>query len=128
MLTKGSEAYSGHRVTAEWLFPPNWIENELHASRTRTFVVPIRGDSMEPTYRPGDRVLVDRSQNTLTEDTVYLISDGESHPRVKRLVEVMFSKPRQVHVVSDNPAIDNQTVALSDLTIIGRVVGVASRR
>lgn len=127
-LQLGGESYSGHKITGEWLFPEEWLRAEINASASKTMVMPIKGDSMEPTYRPGDRVLVDLSQKTITEDTVYVISDGQSAPRIKRLVEVMFSKPRRVKIVSDNVAIGDQEVDLEDLTIIGRVVGVVSRR
>lgn len=127
-LQLGGEAYSGHKIIGEWLFPEEYLRSEINASATKTMVMPVKGDSMEPTYRPGDRVLVDLSQRTITEDTVYVISDGHSAPRIKRLVEVMFSKPRRVKIVSDNVAIDDQEVDLEALTIIGRVVGVVARR
>lgn len=127
-LPLGGEAYSGHAIVDEWLFPETWLRQEINASVSKTIVMPIIGDSMEPSYRPGDRVLVDRTQNRLLSDSVYVISDGESAPKIKRLVEVMFSKPRMVNIVSDNPAIADQSVPAADLTILGRVVGVVSRR
>jgi phage repressor protein C with HTH and peptisase S24 domain len=127
-LDLGGESYSGHKIIGEWLFPEEFLRSEIQTSVSKTLVMPVRGDSMEPTYRPGDRVLVDLSQRTLTEDTVYVISDGESPPQIKRLQRVMFSKPVQVEIISDNPANSRQTVELAMLKILGRVVGVVSRR
>lgn len=127
-LDLGGESYSGHKIIGEWLFPEEFLRSEIQTSVSKTLVMPVRGDSMEPTYRPGDRVLVDLTQRTLTEDTVYVISDGESPPQIKRLQRVMFSKPTRVEIISDNPANSRQIVELDQLKILGRVVGVVSRR
>lgn len=127
-LPLGGEAYSGHRIIGEWLFPESYLRSEIHASASKTLVMPVVGDSMIPTYQPGDRVLVDTTQNSHSSDTVYVISDGESPPQIKRLQRVLFSKPTEVRIISDNPANENVTVALADVRIIGRVVGVVSRR
>lgn len=127
-LDLGGAAYSGHKVVEEWLFPEDYLRSEIQTAVSKTLVMPVRGDSMEPTYRPGDRVLVDCTQRTLTEDTVYVISDGESPPQIKRLQRVMFSQPTQVEIISDNPANSRQTVELARVRIVGRVVGVVSKR
>ncbi len=119
---------SGHRVVAEWLFPPEFLRSEAKASKNDTIVMEIIGDSMVPTYQPGDRVLVDLSQQTLVSDTVYAISDGMSGPQIKRLQRVPFSDPPQVIIISDNPALQSFQVELERLTIIGRICAVVARR
>lgn len=124
----GKETYCGHAVIGEWVMPDTYVANELHASRKTTHIMAVIGDSMEPTYRPGDRVLVDTGQNQIVDDTVFVISDGVSSPKIKRLVEVFLSDPRQVDIVSDNARIAPQRVNLEEITIVGRVVGVVSRR
>lgn len=127
-LPVGQESYSGHRVVDEWLLPESYFDRVLDARSGNTLVLPVVGDSMTPTYNPGDRVLVDLSQNHLTTDTVYVISDGYSPPQIKRLQRVLFSQPPEVQVLSDNQAHAPQSVALNELRIIGRVVGAISKR
>jgi len=127
-LPVGEESYSGHKVVAEWLLPEHYFDRVLEARSGDTLVMPVVGDSMHPTYNPGDRILVDLGQNMLTMDTVYVISDGYSPPQIKRLQRVLFSQPPEVDVISDNPAHANQRVSLQALHIIGRVVGAFTKR
>lgn len=119
---------SGHRIVAEWLLPQSFLRDEIKASIGHTVVLEVIGDSMQPTYMPGDRVLVDLSQNALTSDTVYAISDGFSEPQIKRLQRVPFSNPAQVRIISDNPMLETFTAELSQLTVIGRVCGHIARK
>ncbi len=124
----GAESISGHPVVAEWLIPLQYLRNEAKASPNHTLVMEVIGDSMQSTYMPGDRVLVDLSQNTMTTDTVYAISDGQSEPQIKRLQRIPFSDPVEVRIISDNPNLERFTVELDRLTIIGRVVGHIARK
>lgn len=119
---------SGHQVVAEWLIPDAYLRNEARASPSHTLIMEVVGDSMFPTYSPGDRVLVDLSQNRLVADTVYAISDGYSEPQIKRLQRIPFSDPVQVDIVSDNEHLRTITVELDRLTIIGRICGHIARK
>lgn len=127
-LSVGDERLSGHKVVAEWLVPENYLIHEAKANGQSTIVMEVVGDSMHPTYMPGDRVLIDLNQTKLVADTVYAISDGYGEPQIKRLQRVPFSKPPQVRIISDNPSLETFTVELAWLTIIGRVCGHIARR
>lgn len=124
----GDGAISAHPIIAEWVFPETFLRNDLKVGARSIIIEEIVGDSMTPTYMPGDKVIVDLSQNTLASDTVYAISDGQSEPQIKRLQRVPFSNPAQVIIISDNPNLERFTVPLADVRIIGRVAGVVSRR
>nr|WP_170132330.1 S24 family peptidase [Hoeflea marina] len=129
MLTIGSNGgTSGHRVVAEWLLPESFLVGEMKASASTTIVMEVVGDSMVPSYQPGDRVLVDLAQTRMVADTVYAISDGFSEPQIKRLQRIPFSDPPRVSIISDNPALANFDVDLEKLHIIGRICGVIARR
>jgi SOS-response transcriptional repressor LexA len=114
---------SGHHVVAEWFIPDTYLRNEARASPAHTLIMEVVGDSMFPTYSPGDRVIVDLSQDKLIADTVYAISDGFSEPQIKRLQRVPFTEPTEIRIISDNPNLETFTVELSRLTIIGRICG-----
>lgn len=122
------EVVSGHKVIAEWNFPEAFLREEVKASPGNAIVLEVVGDSMQPTYMPGDRVIIDLSQNAFSADTVYAISDGYSEPQIKRLQRIPFSNPAQVRIISDNPALETFTVDLSKLTIIGRICGHLARK
>ena len=127
-LPIGQERYVGHAVVAEWLIPEDYLRNEAKASPRQTLVMEVIGDSMQPTYMPGDRVLIDLAQNTMSTDTVYAISDGATEPQIKRLQRVPFSEPPKVIIISDNPNLERFTVDLNRLSIIGRVCGHIARK
>ena len=127
-LPVGSGNVAGHKIVAEWLIPTGYLRNEAKASPNHTIIMEVVGDSMQPTYMPGDRVIVDLSQNQMTTDTVYAISDGYTEPQIKRLQRVPFSRPSEVKIISDNPALETFTVELDRLTIIGRICGHIARK
>lgn len=85
-------------------------------------IVPVQGDSMVPTLQPGDLLLVDEAQREPLADAIHVLRlDGAL--LVKRL---RAEGPRMV-VTSDNPACPPVIAALSDVSILGRVVGISRR-
>lgn len=127
-LRVGDDNYSGHRVVAEWILSETFLRHEAKASRQDTVIMEIIGNSMSPTYGPGDRVLVDQAQTRLVADTVYAISDGYGEPQIKRLQRIPFSDPVMVKIISDNQSLSSFDVELERLTIIGRVCGHIARK
>ena len=80
------------------------------------------GDSMEPTLRHGDRVLVDINERYLTRiNGVYWIDHFGLHG-LKRL---RASARDKVMVMSDNPLVPDFEVDAADLRIEGRVIWFA---
>jgi len=105
----------------------DWLEREAGAPAEQLVVVYVDGDSMEPTLRHGDLVLVDRSAQELRQDGIYvLMLDG--HMTIKRLQRVAG---RRVRVTSSNPAYEPFEVDDAwddaDHWIVGRVVWAGRR-
>ncbi len=128
-------AAAGHGAVVEreqiidWLaFRKDWLWRELHAAATDLYLIEVDGESMEPTLRPGDVILVDRrSAQLVPRDGVYVMRmDGTL--LVKRLQRL---PGRQVRVTSDNPAYQPFALSLEqpgdDLAIVGRVVWTGRR-
>lgn len=88
----------------------------------------VIGDSMQPTYMPGDRVVVDLAQNSVTTDTVYAISHDDEPPQIKGLQKIPFSVPRPVDLISDKTLLKTFMVELDELTIIGRICSQIARK
>lgn len=74
----------------------------------------VRGDSMEPTLRPGDIVVCDLGG--WRGDGLYVLRDNESAyvKRVRRIREGL-------EVMSDNPAYASWSCPLEELVVVGRV-------
>ncbi len=85
-------------------------------------VIEVEGDSMEPTLRDADEILVDRAPRPL-----------RSGLHVIRLDDVLLVKRLEpgpagtVHVISDNPAYPRMERAGTDVAVLGRVVWKGGR-
>lgn len=113
-------------VSATWRFPQSFLHSELRARENDVDMIPVDGDSMIPTLLPGDRVMIQRSARAPSPDGIFAISDGIGIS-VKRLQIVRGSDPLQVRILSDNPMHIAETIAASDLNVIGRVIMKVTR-
>lgn len=127
VLPIGGGTVSAHEVVEEWPLPETWLR-EVVENPGETIILPIRGDSMVPNYMPGDRVVVDLSQDTLLVDGVYLLSYDMGPPQIKRLQRVPLTMPSKVTIISDNPSYKDHEAELDLLRIHGRVCAYVGRR
>jgi len=85
-------------------------------------VIEVEGDSMDPTLRDGDEILVDRSARPM-----------RSGLHVIRLDDVLLVKRLEpgpagtLRIISDNPAYPSMERARTDVAVIGRVVWKGGR-
>ncbi|OYW48080.1 MAG: transcriptional regulator [Novosphingobium sp. 12-62-10] len=85
-------------------------------------VIEVEGDSMEPTLRDGDEILVDRTPRPMRTGI-----------HVIRLDDVLLVKRLEpgpagtLRVISDNPAYPRMERAMQDVEIVGRVVWKGGR-
>jgi phage repressor protein C with HTH and peptisase S24 domain len=101
-------------------FQASWLRRRgVNPSFARAMTV--RGDSMEPTIRSGDVLLIDTSKNTVEDNGIYVVfSNG--YVLVKRI------HPRRdgsIMLISDNqayPAEDVPAQEASDFRVAGRVM------
>lgn len=110
------------------IFKKEWIHNELHNSPGNLYLINIEGESMEPSLRPGDVVLVDHSDNTAKCDGIYVLRMGDAL-LVKRLQRLPGDI---IRASSDNPAYEPFNIDLKkdghEISIIGRVVWSGRRQ
>ena len=85
-------------------------------------VIAVEGDSMDPTLRDGDEILVDRTPRALRAG-IYVIRMDDVL-LVKRLEP---GRVGQVNIISDNPAYGRRERSLADVEVIGRVVWKGGR-
>lgn len=117
----GAAALMEHQ-TGVIKFDRAWLYNTWHLNPNDLFTMPTMGESMEPTIRAGEYLLVSRSEDYLKPgDGIYIVRlDG--HILVKRLQPLPGGK---LMVSSDNPAYKPFEVELDDgidFAILGKVV------
>ena len=102
------------KFRADWLSKRGANLHDLQAIR-------VRGDSMEPTLKNGDLIVVDTVRTTPSDGIFVIAHDDEI--QVKRLQRL---SPTRLVIASDNPLAGNTEIDLRDETqhprIIGRVI------
>ena len=125
-LALGASAGPGAFVPAEETvgslrFPLRWLrEQGLDPAMLST--VEVNGDSMEPTLRDGDEILVDGTRRPLRDGVHVVRLDGAL--LVKRLDT---SRPDRLVLISDNRAYPPIEAPLVEAQVIGRAVWKSGR-
>lgn len=126
LVTSDGDQISGDSVRDWWGIPDNYLSGELRLTRQRARIIEVRGDSMEPTFKGGDRVMIDVGDQNPTPGGPFAIWDGFG-VAVKRLERIERSDPPAFEVISDNPAHKPKTMTIDEIRIIGRVIWFARR-
>lgn len=122
----GGQLIDAENIIDTWRLSRRYLEGELRLNPSHLAVVQVEGDSMEPTLRSGDRVLVDHSDRNPAKPGIYAIWDSNATV-VKRLEKVPASDPPTVVLISDNKNHHEYRVPAELVNIIGRVVWFARR-
>ncbi|MDZ5650258.1 LexA family transcriptional regulator [Nitrospirillum sp. BR 11828] len=120
------QGFREDETIAQWRFPAAYLSAELQVRAAAVRIVEVRGDGMEPTLMPGDRVMVNLADQSPSPPGVFALWDGQGVV-IKRLELIMGSHPPLVEIRSDNPHHRVYERAAADIDIIGRVVWVGRR-
>jgi len=101
-------------------FQKSWITHGLRADPANLRIMHVVGDSMEPTLRDGDIVLVDMGRAVPTPPGVFVLHDGIGLV-AKRLEHIPNSEPPVVRVLSDNKTYSAYERTADEVNIVGRV-------
>jgi len=105
-------------------FSRAWLRSITNTAPRHLFWAIGDGDSMEPTIRSGEIVLIDRSQETpRMDDGIWAVTHGEIG-MIKRLRHLPDGR---VELHSDNQLVRPQVAVDGELHVIGRVVAVVRR-
>lgn len=104
-----------------WSFPRALVSAFI-TDPSKLTIIRVAGDSMEPDYCAGDRILVDTGHTTPSPAGVYVLWDGLGVV-LKRVEVVMGSEPKRIRIMSINPAYPAYELPMDDVRINGRVVG-----
>lgn len=106
-----------------WPLPRGYLE-ELGVWNGTLAILHVRGDSMEPTLRSGDRILIDQSDQNISQPGIFVLWDGDGRV-VKRVERVYGSEPPKLRLISDNPRHSTYEVYADIVRVIGRAVWAA---
>lgn len=102
-------------------FDPRWLRHQ-GLSAGQLSAIGVEGDSMFPTLRDGDEILVDRSRRDV-RDGIHVIRLDDT-----LLVKRLERGPQgRVLIKSDNPAYASAERPVEDVEIVGRVVWKGGR-
>ena len=111
-------------VEAKRQFSRAWLREFTHTAPEHLFWALGDGDSMEPTIRSGELILIDRSNDTpRTSDGIWALAWGDIG-MVKRLRPLPDGR---VEIHSDNPLVPLSIAADGEVHLVGRVVAVMRR-
>ena len=101
-------------------FRRSWIRDHLQVDPEALRVMRIEGDSMLPTLREGDVVLVNTARREPSPPGIFVLFDGMALIAKRLELTGDASQPR-VRVRSDNPAYEPYERPLDAISIVGRV-------
>jgi len=108
-------------------FKASWVSKELGTDPKNLLLIHSIGDSMEPTFRSGDLLLVDRNKARMKGDGIYLINFDDGLI-VKRLEWMMDGT---VVIRGDNTSVSREqkltVIEMEKLNLLGRVVWVGGK-
>ncbi|RBM06771.1 S24 family peptidase [Novacetimonas cocois] len=110
-----------HPSVAAWHMPRAFVENYV-SDPSSLAIIRVSGNSMEPDFMAGDRVLVDTAHRVPSPDGVYVLWNGLGVV-LKQLMLVPHSNPPRIRIISVNQTYPMDEVNAEDLVINGRVVG-----
>lgn len=123
----GGSVIHSEQIVDHLAFKTDWVHKELGTTPKNLILVHAMGDSMEPTIRSGDLLLVDRSKARVKGEGIYLISLDEGL-MVKRIDWLLNGS---VAIRGDNPVVSREqilpSIELEKLRILGRVVWIGSK-
>lgn len=102
-------------------FSQQWLRDQ-GLQPARLSAIAVRGDSMEPTLRDGDEILVEEGARA-PRDGIHVVR-FEGTLLVKR---VDTSRAGRVRLISDNPAYSPIDCAAEDVELVGRAVWKSGR-
>lgn len=107
-------------IRATWELPQDYI-SELRIAPGKARIIEVQGDSMEPTLRTGDRVMINTADKRPSPPGIFAVWDGFGVV-VKRIEPIPNSDPPTLRIISDNGYHSAYERTVEEVSIIGRVI------
>jgi phage repressor protein C with HTH and peptisase S24 domain len=116
---------SGEGEQAIAKLPRDLIEEQLHGTPADFELIDVRGDSMEPDFRHGDQILIDKRDRDPRQPGPFALWDDDGY--VVKLVERVPGKRGWYRIFSANGRYSEYEIEETETTIRGRPVWFARR-
>ena len=110
----------GDGIIGSWAMPWDFVRSELRIDPDHARIISILGNSMEPTLKNGDRVLVDTNDKVPSPPGIFALWDGYGIV-VKSVEHIHNSDPPAIRIISDNTTFSPYELVEDEANIIGRV-------
>ena len=105
-------------------FPRLWIESITRGPPPLLTLARGKGDSMEPTIKDGDMVIINRAERVIREqDAIWAMTMGDI-----AMMKRVRIRGERVTILSDNERVPPDEVHVSEINVVGRVDFVGSRK
>lgn len=118
---KNANVAESNDVLNEWALPKQLLANQVGSDSTMR-IIQVMGDSMQPEFNPGDRVMVNTADRIPSPPGVFVLWDGFGLI-IKRCEMVPHSNPARVILSSANSNYATYEMESKELDIQGRVIG-----
>ena len=111
----------GEDVIDRLAFPPDYLRHITKSHPRHLAIIGVKGDSMSPTLKDDDVVMIDTSKTDLSYEGLFVIKiDGGAALLVKRIGRA--ARRGYVNVISDNPTHPAVEIVAEDVFPVGKVV------
>ena len=111
---------------ARWRLPEGMVRHEGDAEPEALRILRVRGNSMEPEMREGDRLVVDTARRVPAAGELFVLWDGDGLV-VKRVEPAREPGAAKLRLLSANPAYPPYTCLAADVHIVGKVLWKVTR-
>ena len=115
----GSHVGEYEAVSHSLAFPPDYLSKLTRSHPKNLAIISVKGDSMTPTLKDDDIVMLDMSKTNLSYDGLFVLRFGDAL-HVKRVAR--SAKPDHITIVSDNERVPAQDYPASEVQVIGKVI------
>ncbi len=114
----------GETEIARWPMPRSYIRDSLSLRSSQLAIIEVIGDSMEPTLRSGDKIMIDLNDRNVSQPGIFALYDGDVTV-VKRVEKIPGTS--NLRIRSDNPQHGVYDVPADVVLVAGRVVWFGRR-
>ena len=95
------------------------LEKLGYSSSNGLEAIKVVGDSMYPTLKDKELVLIDKNKNNYNSNSVFLVNTTNG-----LFVKRLKTNGDKIDLISDNKEYSNLTLCVDEVTILGKVLGV----
>ena len=111
---------------ARWRLPEGMVRHEGDADPAGLRILRVRGNSMEPEMREGDRLVVDAARRVPAAGELCVLWDGDGLV-VKRVEPAREPGPPKLRLLAANPDYPPYTRLVDDIHVVGKVLWKITR-